>query len=161
MPAAASWGLSTAGLLSCGAWGLAPPTASALHDHLAHPRGLGALARAPHTGAAGGAACGDLIRVSVRVEGDRVAEAGFDAEGCAAARAAGSAAVELVEGAPVRDAALVTPEAIADELGGLVARRRMHAADAGRRRPAPRARPGRARRRGRAARRRRAARSWR
>ena len=53
--------------------------ASALHDHLAFPRGLGALARAPHTGAAGGAACGDLIRISVQVEGDRVAAAGFQA----------------------------------------------------------------------------------
>jgi tRNA-specific 2-thiouridylase len=95
----------------------AAPTA--LADHLAFPRGLGALARAPHTGAAGGAVCGDLVRVSVRVAGDRVAEAGFQAEGCAAARAAGSAVVELVEGAPVLDAARLTPAAVADELGGL------------------------------------------
>ena len=94
-------------------------TASALHDHLAFPRGLGALARAPHTGAAGGAACGDLIRVSVQVEGDRVAAAGFQAEGCAAARAAGSAVVELVEGEGVLTAAAVTPAAVAAELGGL------------------------------------------
>ena len=71
-----------------------------LQDHLCDPNGLGALARSPHTGAAGGAACGDLIRLSVRVEGDRVAEAGFDARGCAAARGAGSAAVDLVAGAP-------------------------------------------------------------
>ncbi len=91
----------------------------ALHEHIDHPRGRGALARAPHTGAAGGAACGDLIRISVRVEGDRVAEAGFDAKGCAAARGAGSAAVELVAGGPLRDAWMVTPEAIAGKLGGL------------------------------------------
>ncbi len=90
-----------------------------LADHIEHPRGLGGLARSPHTGAAGGAACGDLLRVSVRVEGDRVAEAGFESRGCAAARGAGSAAVELVAGADVRDAALVTPEALAAELGGL------------------------------------------
>ena len=93
--------------------------ARTLHDHLDRPRGEGALARWPHTGAAGGAVCGDLIRVSVRVEGDRVAEAGFAAKGCAAARSAGSAAVELVSGAPLRDAWLVTPDAIAGELGGL------------------------------------------
>ena len=92
---------------------------STLRDHLESPRGQGALARAPHTGAAGGAPCGDLVRVSVRVEGDRVVEAGFEASGCAAARAAGSAVVELVEGAPVLSAALVTPAAIAEELGGL------------------------------------------
>ena len=71
-------------------------------DHLSAPRGRGALAGWPHAGAAGGAACGDLVRVAVRVEGDRVVEAGFDAEGCGAARAAGSAVVELVEKRVVR-----------------------------------------------------------
>ena len=55
------------------------------------------------------------MRVSVRVEADRVAEAGFDARGCAAARAAGSAAVELVERAPILDAARMTPSAIAED----------------------------------------------
>jgi tRNA-specific 2-thiouridylase len=88
--------------------------------HLSAPRGLGALAGWPHAGAAGGAACGDLIRVTVRVEGDRVAEAGFDAEGCGAARAAGSAVVELVEGRRFLEAALVTPGDVAAELGGLI-----------------------------------------
>ncbi len=97
-------------------------------DHLAAPRGLGVLAGWPHTGAAGGAACGDLVRVAVRVDGDRVAEAGFDAEGCGAARAAGSAVVELVEGAPVAAAALITPDDVAAALGGLIPPKR-HAAE--------------------------------
>jgi tRNA-specific 2-thiouridylase len=92
---------------------------SRIEQHLAHPYGRGRLAGAPHTGAAGGALCGDLIRISLQVAGDRVADAGFEASGCAAARAAGSAAVELVEGAPVTDAARVDPAAIADVLGGL------------------------------------------
>ena len=96
--------------------------------HLAHPVGLGALAGWPHAGAAGGAACGDLVRIAVRVEGDRVAEAGFDASGCAAVRAAGSAVVELVEGSPLLDAARVTPDAVADALGGLLPASR-HAAE--------------------------------
>jgi tRNA-uridine 2-sulfurtransferase len=98
-----------------------------LEQHLFHPRGLGALADWPHSGAAGGAACGDLIRIAVRVQGDRIAEAGFDAEGCGAARAAGSAVVELVEGAPFLDAARVTIDDVADALGGLVPPKR-HAA---------------------------------
>ena len=93
--------------------------ARTLDDHLTDPCGKGALAGAPHTGAAGGAACGDLMRVSVRVEGDRVAEAGFDAKGCAAARGAGSAAVDLVEHTSLPDACLISPEAIAAALGGL------------------------------------------
>ena len=97
-------------------------------DHLTAPCGLGALADWPHAGAAGGAACGDLVRVSVRVEGDQIAEAGFDAEGCGAARAAGSAVVEIVERRPLLDAARVTPDDVAAALGGLIPAKR-HAAD--------------------------------
>jgi tRNA-specific 2-thiouridylase len=97
-------------------------------QHLSSPRGLGALAGWPHTGAAGGAACGDLVRVTVRVEGERIAEAGFDADGCGAARAAGSAVVELVEGGTFLEAARVTPDDVADALGGLVPPKR-HAAE--------------------------------
>src|SRR5918999_524257 len=101
---------------------------SQLREHLISPRGRGALTRAPHSGAAGGAACGDLVRVALRLDDDRVAEAGFDASGCAAARAAGSAVVELAEGRPLLEAALVTPEHVASELGGLLPEAR-HAAE--------------------------------
>jgi tRNA-uridine 2-sulfurtransferase len=97
-------------------------------DHLSDPVGVGALAGWPHSGAAGGAACGDLIRVAVRVEADRVVEAGFDADGCGALTAAGSALVESVEGGSVLGAARVTPDAVAAALGGLVAPKR-HAAE--------------------------------
>ena len=77
----------------------------AFAEHLEHPVGRGRAIAGAHTGTAGGALCGDLIRVDVRVEGDRVAEAGFEASGCGAAIAAGSAAVALAEGAPLLDAA--------------------------------------------------------
>jgi tRNA-uridine 2-sulfurtransferase len=99
-----------------------------LATHLSYPRGRGALTHAPHSGAAGGAACGDLVKVAVRVEDDRVAGAGFDASGCAAAQAAGSAVVELVEGRPLLEAALVNADDVACELGGLLPDTR-HAAD--------------------------------
>jgi tRNA-specific 2-thiouridylase len=95
--------------------------------HLSHPRGLGRLAGSPHTGAAGGAPCGDLVRIAVRIEGDRVADAGFDADGCGAARAAGSAVVELVDGAALLDAARVSADDVATALGGLIPSKR-HAA---------------------------------
>jgi tRNA-specific 2-thiouridylase len=100
----------------------------ALAEHLEHPHGEGALSRAPHQGAAGGAACGDLVKLAVRVEGDRVVEAGFQAAGCGAARAAASATVELVEGAPVFSAASVSADDVAAALGGLVPPKR-HAAE--------------------------------
>src|SRR4051794_9101004 len=81
-----------------------------------------------HTGAAGGAACGDLVRLSFAVEGDRVRAAGAAAAGCGAALAAASAAAALVEGAPVLEAAQVSADAIAAELGGLSPGKR-HAAE--------------------------------
>jgi tRNA-uridine 2-sulfurtransferase len=92
----------------------------AYEDHLYGPRGRGALAAAPHAGAAGGAACGDLIRVAVRVVDGVVAEAGFDASGCGAVVAAGSAVVELVSGSAFLDAARIGPNDIDQELGGLL-----------------------------------------
>jgi tRNA-specific 2-thiouridylase len=97
-------------------------------DHLSAPRGLGVLAGWPHAGAAGGAACGDLVRVAVRVVRERVVEAGFDAEGCGAARAAGSAVVKLVEGRPFLEAARVTADSVSEALGGLIPPKR-HAAE--------------------------------
>ena len=43
-------------------------------------------------GAAGGAPCGDLIRLSLALRDGAIERVSFDAEGCAAARAAGAAA---------------------------------------------------------------------
>jgi len=80
------------------------------------------------SGAAGGAPCGDLIRVSLSVAGGRVDAVRFDAEGCAAAIAAGSALAESVDGLSVVDAARLGPEDVAEALGGLSSQGR-HAAE--------------------------------
>jgi tRNA-specific 2-thiouridylase len=97
-------------------------------DHLTHPRGRGHVPAGSHAGAAGGAACGDLVRIDVRVEGDRVADAGFEASGCGATIAAASATVELVRGARILDAARIGSPLVAAELGGLSVGK-LHAAD--------------------------------
>jgi tRNA-specific 2-thiouridylase len=97
-------------------------------EHLSHPRGRGNEPPAAHSGVAGGAACGDLVHLRVAVSGDRVGGAGFEASGCGATIAAASAAVELVEGAPVLEAARVNSARIAAELGGLSVGK-LHAAD--------------------------------
>jgi tRNA-specific 2-thiouridylase len=97
-------------------------------EHLAAPYGCGVALSGAFDGAAGGALCGDLIKLSVVVEGDRVTAAAFDADGCGALTAAGSAAVTLVEGEHLFDAARVGTTAIADELGGL-SPGKLHAAD--------------------------------
>jgi tRNA-specific 2-thiouridylase len=88
-------------------------------DHLTAPRGRGRLHSPDGTGAAGGAPCGDLVRIDVEIDGENVARAAFEASGCGAASAAGSAAVELVAEKPFLAAARVGAREIADELGGL------------------------------------------
>lgn len=98
-------------------------TVEALAHHLERPAGRGHTPTDPCTGAAGGAACGDLIRISVQVDPSspqgEVCDAGFDASGCGAAIAAGSAAVSLVRGKPLLAAARIGVREIAEELGGL------------------------------------------
>jgi tRNA-specific 2-thiouridylase len=68
------------------------------------------------------------VRISLRIEGERVAEVGFDAEGCGAVTAAASAIVELVQGEPFLGAARIGPGEVADALGGLTPPKR-HAAE--------------------------------
>ncbi|MEA2224090.1 MAG: tRNA-uridine 2-sulfurtransferase, partial [Solirubrobacteraceae bacterium] len=97
-------------------------------DHLTHPRGRGRAVDGARHGAAGGATCGDLVRFSLAVDGARVSAAGFEASGCGSMIAAGSAAVELVEGAGLLDAARIGAPQIAAALGGLSAGK-LHAAD--------------------------------
>ncbi|HEX6115834.1 MAG TPA: tRNA 2-thiouridine(34) synthase MnmA [Solirubrobacterales bacterium] len=81
-----------------------------------------------HSGAAGGAPCGDLVRVSLVLDSGRADAVRFDAEGCAAARAAGAAVAELAEGAGVLEAAAIGSGDVAAALGGLSVQGR-HAAD--------------------------------
>ena len=100
----------------------------AFAHHLASPCGRDHVPVCAHTGTAGGAACGDLVRIDLRVDSAHVAGAGFSAAGCGAAHAAGSAAVALVRGRPLLDAARVGVHEIAEELGGL-SPGKLHAAD--------------------------------
>ena len=97
-------------------------------DHLRHPRGRGHAPVGAHMATAGAVACGDVVRIDLRVEDDRVTDAGFQAEGCGATIAAASAAVELAHGAPVLTAARITTDDVAAALGGLSLGKR-HAAD--------------------------------
>src|SRR5262245_35851478 len=96
-------------------------------EHLEAPSGEGVLKGHPHSGAAGGAPCGDLVRIAVRIEGDRVVEAGFDADGCGALTAAGSAIIEGIEGGSFIDACRLEAGKLAAQLGLTPAKR--HAAE--------------------------------
>lgn len=79
------------------------------------------------TGAAGGAACGDLSRVSLLVGDGIVSRVTFDAEGCGATRAATAAVAEMVEGEPVLDVARIGTSEVDEAIGGLTPAKR-HAA---------------------------------
>ena len=107
-------------------------TVEGLRQHLERPRRRGHVPVDACTGAAGGAACGDLIRISLALERDSaqgaIADAGFDASGCGAAIAAGSAVVALLCGRELLDAARIGVREIEGELGGLSALKR-HAAE--------------------------------
>jgi tRNA-specific 2-thiouridylase len=101
-------------------------------QHLERPLKRGHTPTGACTGAAGGAACGDLIRISLAIDSNsadgRIADAGFDAGGCGAAQAAGSATVSLLSGAPLLAAARIGAREIEAELGGLSTAKR-HAAE--------------------------------
>jgi tRNA-specific 2-thiouridylase len=101
-------------------------------SHLRHPLARGHTPEDAFTGAAGGAACGDLVRISLALDptspGGLIVDAGFDASGCGAAIAAGSATVALLRETPLLAAARIGAEEIAAELGGLHPAKR-HAAE--------------------------------
>jgi tRNA-specific 2-thiouridylase len=99
-----------------------------LFDAYLHDRSrLGPAEADAFTGAAGGAACGDLARVSLVLKGGSVARVSFDAEGCGATRAATAAVAEMVEGSAVIDAARIGTDGVDAALGGLTPAKR-HAA---------------------------------
>jgi tRNA-specific 2-thiouridylase len=87
----------------------------------------GPAAAGAFTGAAGGAACGDLSRVSLAIEDGRIVEATFDAEGCGATRAATAAVAELVDGEAVVEVARIGTDEVDAAIGGLTPAKR-HAA---------------------------------
>lgn len=66
-------------------------------------------------------ACGDVLRLSLRVEGGRIIQARFKAKGCVPAIACGSALAELLSGRSVADAKQLTAQDLKKNLGGIPA----------------------------------------
>ncbi len=100
----------------------------AFEHHLTSPQGQGRLPAEAFTVLADGGSCRDRIRFSLSVDGEQVTDAGFDADGCGSASAAGSAAVTLVRGQNLLSAARIGAAEIAAELGGL-SPGKLHAAE--------------------------------
>ena len=96
--------------------------------HLTEPRGRGPVPGGAFVGSAGGAACGDVVRIAVCIDDATLTTVTFDAVGCGATLAAASACVMLTQGKSVLDSARVSSADIAQELGGL-SPGKLHAAD--------------------------------
>lgn len=90
-------------------------------DHAQHPRNQGILEDANARGYNMNPVCGDVLALTLRIEGDRIAEARFQTEGCTASVATSSILTEIVTGMTLDEAAALTHEDIADAVGGLPA----------------------------------------
>ena len=84
-------------------------------DHYKRPRNFGPLAGADHSAEGYNPLCGDQVKVSVRLEGDRVADARFEGAGCAISTASASLMTEAVKGKTLAEA-----EALFQRFHGLV-----------------------------------------
>lgn len=89
-------------------------------DHTTQPRNVGTLdVNDPQvgTGLVGSPACGDVMRLQIRVDDDgQIQEARFKTFGCGSAIAASSLATEWVTGKSLEDAERLSNQAIAEEL---------------------------------------------
>lgn len=90
-----------------------------LLDHFQHPRNPGHLDPPAITVEASNPACGDILKLFARIEDGRLAEVRYQARGCTASIAAGSALTELITGRTLASAATVTAADIDSAVGGL------------------------------------------
>ena len=88
-------------------------------DHFRNPRNVGEIEDADGIGEVGNAACGDIMKIYLKVEGDVIEDVKFQTFGCGSAIATSSMVTEMVMGKTLEEAEAVTNKAVAEALDGL------------------------------------------
>jgi nitrogen fixation protein NifU and related proteins len=88
-------------------------------DHFEHPRNAGEIADADASAEIENPACGDVLRLTLKLDGDRIADIRFKAKGCVPSIACASAMTESVRGKTVAEAKTLRREMLIRGLGGL------------------------------------------
>jgi FeS cluster assembly scaffold protein NifU len=89
-------------------------------DHFRNPRNVGTLEGDNVVwGEVGNPVCGDLMKMYIKVEDDKIADIKFQTFGCGSAIATSSMITEMVKGKTLDEALKVTRQDVADELEGL------------------------------------------
>jgi len=88
-------------------------------DHFMNPRNVGDIEDASGVGTVGNIKCGDIMKVSLKIEDGIIKDAKFKTFGCGAAVATSSMATELVKGKTISEALQITNKAVMEALDGL------------------------------------------
>ncbi len=88
-------------------------------DHFMNPRNVGELEDANGIGSVGNPACGDIMKMYLKIENDVIVDAKFKTFGCGAAIASSSMATEMIKGKKIEEALKVTNKTVTVALGGL------------------------------------------
>lgn len=90
-------------------------------DHFANPRNVGEIPDADGVGEVGSPACGDIMKMFIKVDGGIITDVKFKTFGCGAAIATSSIATEMIKGKSIDDALKLTNKAVVEALEGLPA----------------------------------------
>ncbi|HIH28104.1 MAG TPA: Fe-S cluster assembly scaffold protein NifU [Methanoregulaceae archaeon] len=88
-------------------------------DHFANPRNVGEIENPDGVGEVGNPVCGDIMRMYLKIEDNRIVDVKFKTFGCGAAIASSSMATELVKGKTLEEAWEISNKAVAEALEGL------------------------------------------